>query len=66
MHVILQGEHLDLGCSAGDYVVTVGQGTCTVLDLQTNQLVCQPPQTKPALGLYHKDGAPRVKVGSYI
>ncbi|KAI0234412.1 hypothetical protein LSAT2_015310 [Lamellibrachia satsuma] len=61
-HVVIKGERLDLGCSAGDYEVTVGGGDCVVLELRTNQLVCRPPETKPDLGTYHKDGAPRVKV----
>ena len=42
--------------------MTVGLGKCEVLDLQTNQLVCRPPKTKPALGQFHKHGNPRVKV----
>lgn len=61
----LQGERLDLGCSAGDYEVTVGGGDCVILELRTNQLVCRPPETKPDLGTYHKDGAPRVKVSHH-
>ncbi|KAK2141614.1 hypothetical protein NP493_5173g00007 [Ridgeia piscesae] len=56
------GSRLDQGCSASDYSVTVGQGKCEVRELQTNQLTCQPPNTKPELGEFHKDGAPRVKV----
>ena len=46
---VCQGERLDLGCTAGDYSVTVGDGRCIVLDLHTNQLVCRPPplQTRP-------------------
>ena len=53
---------MNSGCSAGDYIVTVGLEPCEVLDLQTNQLVCRPPKTKPALGQFHRHGAPRVKV----
>ncbi|KAI0234406.1 hypothetical protein LSAT2_015304 [Lamellibrachia satsuma] len=60
--IVIQGDRMNHGCSAGDYNVTVGLGQCEVLDLQTNQLVCRPPKTKPALGQFHSHGDPRVKV----
>jgi len=48
------GEFMDSGCSQSDYVITVGDGPCSVTALAENQVVCRPPETKPGLGDNYK------------
>ncbi len=42
-----QGRYMMRGCRLRDYVVYIGNQTCTISDLRDNQLSCRPPKVEP-------------------
>ena len=58
-----QGKHLTSGATVDDYSITIGQESCTSLDLASNQIACFPPESQPepdTSGLV--DGTPSITV----
>jgi hypothetical protein len=60
--VSIKGTKLTSLGSAADYVVNVGLGTCTVLQLEDNALICQPPSCAPAAELNVSQCAPNLRM----
>ena len=50
------------GCLISDYTVTLGNQPVPIVNVLSNRLIFQPPQSKPDdVGLYPRDGHPSVE-----
>ena len=44
---MLKGQHFQSGSRKVDFIVTVGEAKCDILDLHDNQVNCRPPLFRP-------------------
>ena len=61
----MQGQYLNYAVAAGQYNVTVGRAQCSVLDLTSLRIECDPPSRQPEPDLteyFPEGGIPQVMV----
>ena len=60
MILCLQGKNMIGGAQLGDYKVSIGDGECSIYQLDGNTMLCHAPQSPPEDSISHR--GPRVVV----